>query len=200
MGKDQLAVFRGRPAARDPRPTDTPTSTRLDDESLPPHPLSTLAIAASIRLDDPRDERERVVILEVAIMAGRDAARALDRWLSQSIAECRGSRTAWDLEATTAELRLKLDQFDQILRDNADSLIKLIPGLTNRMPGFVGESPSRPSRRRVLDEVAAVSRLLKAIEPQIPSATTPRERGANAVQSTRREPGSIRDCASAADQ
>jgi len=164
MGKDQLAVFRGRPGARNPRPTDTPPSTRLDDESLPPHPLSTLAIAASIRLDDPRDERERVVILEVAIMAGRDAARALDRWLSQSIAEYRGSRTAWDLEATSAELHIKLDQFDQILRDTADRLNGLVPGLEKGMPGLVPVSAPHPNRRRVLEEVAAVSRLLNAIE------------------------------------
>ena len=165
MGKEQLAAVRGRPGPRGPRPATTPTSTRLDDDSLPPHPLSILALASGIRLDDPRQEHERVVMLEVAIIAGREAARALDRWLSQSLAEYRGSRTAWDLKATTAELRLELDQFDTILRETADRLAVLIPGLVDAVPGFVLFSGPRPSRRRVLDEVAAVSSLLHAIEP-----------------------------------
>jgi hypothetical protein len=164
MGKEQLAVFRGRSGLRNSRPSDTPISTRLADESLPPHPLSILALASSVRLDDPREEHERVVMLEIAIVAGREAARALDRWLSQSLAEYRGSRTAWDLKATTGELRQQLDQFDGILRDTADRLIALIPGLIDGMPEYVSLSASRPTRRRVLDEVAAVSRLLDAIE------------------------------------
>ena len=148
---------------------DTPPAARLDDESLRPHPLAILALASSIRLDDPRQEHERVVMLEIAIIAGREAGRALDRWLSQSLAEYRGSRTAWDLEATTAELRLKLDQFDEIVRDTADRLIALIPGLVNRMSGFVS-SAARPRRRPGLDEVAAASSLLEAIEPRFLNA------------------------------
>lgn len=164
MGKDQFAVFRGRPGERNPLPTNTPAPTRLDDESPPRHPLSILALAASIRLDDPRQEHERVVMLEVAIMAGREAARALDRWLSQSLAEYRGSRTTWDLAATTADLRLELDQFEKILRETTDRLTALVPGLLDVMPEFAPSSASRSSRRRVLDEVAAVSGLLHAIE------------------------------------
>ena len=164
MGKDQFAVFRGRPGARNPRPTNAPTPPPLDDEPPPRHPLSILALAASIRLDDPRQEHERVVMLEVAIMAGRDASRALDRWLSQSLAEYRGSRTTWDLTATTADLRLELDRFEKILRETADRLTALIPGPVNGMPGSAPSSASRSSRRRVLDEVAAVSGLLHAIE------------------------------------
>ena len=103
-----------------------------------------------------------MVMLEVAIMAGREAARTLDRWLSQSLAEYRGSRTAWDLTATTADLRLELDQFEKLLRETADRLSALIPGLVDAMPGSAPSSAS--SRRRVLDEVAAVSGLLHAIE------------------------------------
>ena len=174
MGKDQLAVFRGRPGPPSPRPTDTPTSTRSNDETRARNPLSILALASSIRLDDPKQEHERVVMLEVAIMAGREAARALDRWLSQSLAEYRGSRTAWDLKATTAELRLKLNQFDEILGDTADRLVALIPGLMNGVPGFVSWSAARPGRRRDLDDIVAVSGLLNAIEPRITSATMPR--------------------------
>ena len=114
-----------------------------------------------------------MVMLEVAIIAGREAARALDRWLSQSLAEYRGSRTTWDLTATTADLRLELDQFETILRETADRLTALIPGLVDAMPGSASSSASRSSQRRVLDEVAAVSGLLRAIEPRIISATTP---------------------------
>jgi hypothetical protein len=168
MGQDQRAVLR-EAAPRSTRPTDTPISIRADDDHVLPHALSILALASSIRLDDPRQERERVVYLEVAIMAGRDAARTLDRWLLQSLAEYRGSRSKWDLEATTAELRVKLDQFDAILRDTADRLIALIPGLIGGIPKVVSLSASGARRRRVLDEVAAVSGLVAAIAPMTAS-------------------------------
>jgi len=193
MSKDQLAGCRGPSGSRDSQPTDTPPATQLNDEPLPPHPLSILALASSIRLDDPRQEHERVVMLEVAIIAGRDAARTLDRWLSQSLAEYRGSRTAWDLRATTTELRLEFARFDEILGNTADRLLALIPGLVDGMPGFVSTSESRPSRRRFLDEVAAVSGLLAAIEPRIRSATMPRDHGGSAVRSHRLERGIDQD-------
>ena len=190
MGKDQLAVFRGRPGPRPPRPTNPSTSARLDDEPPPTHPLSILALAASIRLDDPRQEHERVVMLEIAIEAGREAARALDRWLLQSLAEYRGSRSVWDLEATTAELRHELGQFDELLRDTAGRLIALIPGLTNGTSEIVSLSESRASRRRVLYEVVAVSSLLDAVEQRLKSG----------AGYTDLEPGSIASPVSAADQ
>ena len=188
MGTDQLAVFRERIGPRNPRRASTPTSTRSDDASCPPHPLSTLALAASIRLDDPRQEQERVVMLGIAIVAGREAARTLDRWLSQALAEYRGSRTAWDLEATTAELRLRLDRFDEILRDTADRLMSLIPGLVNGMAGSVSSTASRSGRRQILAEVAAVSSLLNAIELRIVSAPIPRDESRCEVPSGRLEP------------
>ena len=193
MSKDQLADSDGRSESRDSHPTDTPPpTTRLDDESLPLHPLSILALASSIRLDDPRQEHERVVMLEVAIMAGREAARTLDRWLSQSLAEYRGSRTAWDLKATTAELRLQFARFDEILSDTADRLRALVPGLVNGTP-CASTSESRPRRRRFLDEVAAMSGLLTALEPRIRSATMPRDHGGSAVRPHRLERGIDRD-------
>jgi len=161
MGKDQLAISRGRTGPHSSRSTDTPPSTPRDDELLPRHPLSVLALAAGVRLDDPRQEHERVVMLEVAIIAGREAARTFNRWLSQALAEYRGSRTAWDLEATTTELRLELDRFDAIMRETADRLTALIPSLRDAMPGYAPFSPARSSRRQwVLDEVAAASLLL----------------------------------------
>ena len=120
MSTDQLAVSRRGPGSRNSNPTDTPVATRLADKSLPPHPLSIVALAASIRLDDPRQEHERVVMLEIAIIAGREAARTLDRWLSQSLAEYRGSRSAWDLEATTEELRVESHVFVGMRRKTRD--------------------------------------------------------------------------------
>ena len=119
-----------------------------------------------------------MVMLEVAIIAGREAERALDQWLSQTLAEYRGSRTAWDLKATTVELRLEFARFDEILGTTADRLLALIPGLVNGIPGYVSPSESRPRRRRCLDEVAAVSGLLTAIDPRIRSVTLPRDQGA----------------------
>jgi hypothetical protein len=83
----------------------------------------------------------------VAIMAGRDVARVHDRWLSQSLAEYRGSRSAWDLEATTVELRLKLDQYDQTLRETADRLIALIPSLVE-LNAFTTSEPRETQQPR----------------------------------------------------
>jgi hypothetical protein len=171
MGKDQLAVLRGHLDSSSARPKKAPStqsSAGVAAESLPPaDSLAILALAASIRLDDPRDDHERVVAVEVAIVAGRAAAHGLDRWLSQSLAECRGSRTAWDLEATTAELRAELEQFDTVLRDTAGRLITLIPGLFSGRSETVPVTASDPKRRRVLDEVAAASSLLDAIESRL---------------------------------
>jgi hypothetical protein len=171
VGKDQLAVLGGL-GLQHPRAPRTSASLPAD-QAVPHHPLSTLALATSVRLDDPLQEHERVVMVEVAIVAGREAARALDRWLSQSLTECRGSRSAWDLEATTTELRFKLDQFDVILRETADRLIRLIPGLVDEMPGLVSLSASTAKRRRNLNEVAAASKLLNAIEARSKSEQGP---------------------------
>jgi hypothetical protein len=160
MGKDQLAVLGGlglqHPGA--------PRRSTPADEAVAHHPLSILARATSVRLDDPLREHERVVMVEVVNVAGREAARALDRWLSQSLSECRGSRSAWDLEATTAELRIKLDQFEVVLSETAERLMALVPGLIDEMPGVVSLSASASKRREGLNEVAVASRLLNAIE------------------------------------
>ena len=166
MSKDQLALSRGGIAARSARPTSVP-SNGAGEEPTNLHPLSILAMASSIRLDDPRLEHERVVMLGVAIVAGREASKALDRWLSQSMAEYRGSRSAWDLEATTAELRSTLDRYDQTLRETAERLIGLIPDLAEKVPGLSPAIVPKRGRRRVLDEIAAASGLLAAIEPQL---------------------------------
>ena len=167
MQTDQL-VARGQPGSRSAQPTHAPTPPPIDAVSLPPaNSLSILAHAASIRLDDPRDEQERVVAIEVAIIAGRAAAHALDRWLTQSLAEYRGSQSAWDLEATTAELRLELDQFDTVMRDMSGRLTALIPGLMNGKSGSVSVSASKPTRQRARAQLSALSRLREAIESRV---------------------------------
>jgi hypothetical protein len=167
MNTDQLAL-REQAAPRGAKPTHAPTPTPIDGVSVPPaNPLSILAHAASVRLDDPRDEHERVVAIEVAIIAGRAAAHTLDRWLTQSLAEYRGSQSAWDLDATTVQLRLELDQFDSVLRDMSGRLTVLIPGLVNGKSGPASVSASEPKRQRARAEVSAASRLREAIESRL---------------------------------
>jgi hypothetical protein len=93
-----------------------------------PHPLGALAIASRIRLANPRLEHARKVLLEGARVVGRDVAHALDRGLSQALAEYRGSRQSGDLEATTAELRTKLEQCEETIRTTSDRLVTLMRG------------------------------------------------------------------------
>jgi hypothetical protein len=165
MGKEQqLSVHRGRVGARRGRLAETTTTNCAAEESIRPHPLSILALASSIRLDDPKLEQERVVMLEVAIVAGRDAAHALDRWLSQSLTEYRGSRSAWDLKATTVEMRMKLRRFEETVRDSADRLVVLAPQLLEAVPGYVPSAQLMSGRRRILDEVAVAASLLASID------------------------------------
>jgi len=163
MAKDHLAVLRRPPTSGIAHGSTAVATPRLE-KTVRPHPLTILGLATSVRLDDPRAEHERVVMLEIAIVVGREATRALDRWMSRALTEYRGSRSAWDLEATTAELRIKLDEFDRVLRETADRLVALIPGLVCEAPGPVSLSAGATRGRRCLDEVAAVSTLFEAIE------------------------------------
>jgi hypothetical protein len=167
MSRDAFTVSRGGTGPRAARATPS-LSRRTDDQPSRVHPLSVLAIASSTRLDDPRRERERLVLVEVAILAAREMASALERWLSETLAEYRGSHSAWDLEATTAELHVKLDRYEQTFRETADRLVALIPGLVDGIPGL---SPAADlnHRGRLLDEIAATSGLLTVIEPRASS-------------------------------
>ena len=160
MSRDQLPVARGE---RHPCGTHAMNGSRnhVSGDRFAAHPLSVLAVASSVRLDDPRREHERVVMIEVAIAAGRDAARALDRWLSQSLAEYRGSRTSWDLEATTTELRLKLARYDHTLDTTAKRLVELIPELADQAPGPV--PAAERDDQQLLGAVAAASGLLRSV-------------------------------------
>lgn len=131
---------------------------------LPRHPAFLVASASSARLEDPRLEQERVVLIGAALAAGREASRALEAWLAQSLVEYRGSRSAWDLEATTAELCRALDRYDATMRDMAARLCALLPGIAEESAeSSRPDAPARPGTR-VLREVDAASRLLLAIQ------------------------------------
>jgi hypothetical protein len=173
MSKNQPAPSRIGIGPRNPLQTSASPVHLADGGPTTPHPLSILAIASGVRLDDPRLEQERVVMLEVAIIAGREAAHALDKWLSQSLAEYRGSRSAWDLETTTDELRVRLDHYDRTLHETADRLMSLIPHLADRQSESVPATPSKRSGRRVLDEVAAASGLFAALDSRTGNCSDP---------------------------
>jgi len=135
----------------------------MNRDQLPPrHALSLLAAASSVRLDDPRLDQERVVLLGAALSAGREAVRALDAWLAQSLVEYRGSRSAWNLEATTARLCRVLDEYETTIRDAAARLGALIPSIGEGDQAAPLADGRRPGTR-VLHEVDAASRLLLAI-------------------------------------
>jgi hypothetical protein len=110
---------------------------------IEPHPLDILAGSMSLRLEDARLEQERVVLLSVAIEAARDAARALDTWLVQSLAEHRGSRSAWDLPITTSQLRSALGRFDATVGEMAVRMQTLMGRADGGAPGPVrGAEPN----------------------------------------------------------
>jgi hypothetical protein len=168
MGKQQLAV--GLRTSAEPF-----VAERGSDEE--PHPLSVLAAASSVRLDDPRLEQERVVLIGAVIAAGRDAERVLDTWLKQSLTEYRGSHSTWNLESTTTELRRALAQFDGVLRAMAVRLQALIPGADSASPSFEPAAAAR-TPPRVVHELSSASRILATLSrrrEQAPPAPGPDE-------------------------
>jgi hypothetical protein len=161
MSRGQLAVTRGENESHGAQAMAGAPNQAHDDR--PVHPLTVLRMASSLRLEDPRREHERVVMIEVAIVAGREAARTLDRWLSQSLAEYRGSRTSWDLEATTAELRLKLARFDHTLHTTAKRLLALVPELSDEVTALDDVTDAVGDDHLFLGEIAAASGLLRSV-------------------------------------
>jgi hypothetical protein len=130
MSNEQLAVVCGgfTVARTGPRASANAPAEGGDDVT-PPDSLAVLAEAASLRLDDPRAEQERIVLVSAALVAGREVARALDAWLLQSLTEYRGSPSAWDLETTSAHLRIALARYEQTLEETSEWLSRLIPTL-----------------------------------------------------------------------
>ena len=142
MPREQLSVMRGgSPVARRATRTAAVASAAESNDASALHPLAVIALASSLRLDDPRSEDERIALLGTAIDAGREAARALDTWVTQSMAEYRGSRSAWDLQSTSARLRAALSRYDATMRETCERLRVLIPGLAGGTPGSTGARP-----------------------------------------------------------
>jgi hypothetical protein len=81
--------------------------------------LSLLATAASSRAADPEREQRRIELLAAALSAAREASEAMHVWVAQLLSEYRGSRTAWDLQATSERLENTLCYFDATVRDTA---------------------------------------------------------------------------------
>jgi hypothetical protein len=162
MSRGQLEVTRGENGSHETEAMSGARNQAHEDQPSV-HPLTVLRVASSLRLEDPRREHERVVMIEVAIVAGREAARTLDRWLSQSLAEYRGSRTSWDLEATTAELRLKLARFDHTLHTTAKRLLTLVPELSDEAAALDDVTDAVGDDHLFLGEIAAASGLLRSV-------------------------------------
>jgi hypothetical protein len=135
-----------KPKSFDTRPSSDATD-RLATQSL-----AVLAAAAEARFDDPRIELERTVLLAVMLDAGRELERTLNAWLRQTLSEYRGSRSAWDLRGTSAELRLALARFEATVESTAAQLYRLVADAADK-PAIDQEMPARAATaRRALRE------------------------------------------------
>jgi len=135
---------------------------------IEPHPLDILAGSMSLRLEDARLEQERVVLLSVAIEAARDAARALDTWLVQSLAEHRGSRSAWDLPITTNQLRVALGRFDATVGEMAVRMQTLMGRADDRGRGPVRATVPNGETSRLRFETTVRPPILARIQLAVP--------------------------------
>jgi hypothetical protein len=152
MSTAPLAVLSGGGAmvrGRERRSADTHPVSPPDD--LATDSLSTLAAASAARLADPRLELERTVLIATVLDAGREAERAMHAWLSQTLSEYRGSHSAWDLRATSEQLRLALARFEAAVDDTALRLRRTVWAPSG------DASPARPTEphraaRRLLEE------------------------------------------------
>lgn len=88
--------------------------------------LGVLALAASSRISDPELERDRVELLADALSAARAASAALHMWAVQFLSEYRGSRTTWDVHATSELLGRTLTEFDATAREVANRLVAIL--------------------------------------------------------------------------
>lgn len=91
--------------------------------------LAVVAIAASARIDDGDGERERLIQVETVLSAARAASAALQLWAAQVLSEYRGSRTTWDVLATTELLGNTLAQLYVSARDASERLSPLLPDI-----------------------------------------------------------------------
>lgn len=154
MSTAPLAVLGGRGAmvrGRELRPADPHPVSPSDD--LAPHSLSILADASEARLVDPRRELERTVLIAAVLHAGREAERAMHAWLSQTLSEYRGSHSAWDLRATSEQLRLALARFEAVVDDTALRLGRIVPGPSDEVVPVRLTEPHRAARRLLEERI-----------------------------------------------
>lgn len=105
---------------------------RLTDDLQRGQALLLLAKACSSRMTNAELEQRRIEVLAAALLAAREASDAMHSWLAQSLSEYRGSRTAWDLQATSERLERALAHFDETVRETAALLRARIPALTEQ--------------------------------------------------------------------
>jgi hypothetical protein len=94
--------------------------------------LAIIAIASELRLGDPQLEAKRLHLLRTVLDRGQDASEWIQAWVHQLRSEYRGSLSAWDLEKTSAQLRLALERFDATLDEVATQLHALVPDTIDR--------------------------------------------------------------------
>ena len=167
MSTERLTISRRGSAARSARLVAAPVEDARKPAASEIDALAVLAVATSARLDDPRLEHERVVLVGIAIEAGRDAARVLSTWLQQSLAEHRGSRSKWDLEESTGMLRLTLARYHETLVDTAERLACFVPSVRARFPSLAAAAEEARPRRHVLQELEIASRMLAALTSSV---------------------------------
>jgi hypothetical protein len=88
-----------------------------------------LSVAASSRLPDEQQEQERLQLLESALSSARAAAAALHMWAAQCLSEYRGSRTTWNVHATSELLGNTLRQFETTACWTAARLSVVVPNV-----------------------------------------------------------------------
>jgi hypothetical protein len=129
MTRPELALVRGGAAEEGPNASQTGAPDASSPEMEVGRALSTLAAASSQRMEHRELEAVRLALLNNVLITGRDACAALQAWLSQCLSEYRGSRTAWDLQDTTAHLRIALARFHATALDSSQLLRSIMPGL-----------------------------------------------------------------------
>jgi hypothetical protein len=128
MKSEQVVPIHGERQSRSP-------STRFALGDARPHSftddhaadLAVLAVAAGTRFEDPRRELERVILLGSVIEAARAENIAMRAWVTHSLTEYRGSRSAWDLVNTTDALGRAFSEYLGIVTHAAERLRKLLP-------------------------------------------------------------------------
>jgi hypothetical protein len=151
MTPDQIV---GLPIPHEPRRRDDATDFAAYDAGIDPiigtlfDDFAVLASATHARLDDPRAELERAVLLGAVLHVAQTANRAMRDWVCQTTIEYRGSSTTGDHPATTDDLARALGDYMRVLHSAAERVGRLMP--QGSRPGALASdaSPAGPSRER----------------------------------------------------